>query len=130
MRIFVSTQVVAKIKSRCFWSFPRQTDTKKIVKNRGGIWNMSRQCQDHVYEYVRLSQHMYCIAYRHFLTLCLPSKAIQGYENLGVYTGCCQNKITMLLEFPKTDRLDKICEGPRWNISRQCGKHVYDYVGC
>jgi hypothetical protein len=33
----------------------------------------------------------------------LPSNATELYENPGVCTSCCQNKITEFLEFPWTD---------------------------
>jgi len=81
--------------------FPKdtQTDSRKFVKGRGGI-----SLEDVKNMFMSIWGCVStCIAYATdtFWTLCQPSKGIQGYANLGVCTSCCQNKITMLLEFPR-----------------------------
>ena len=57
------------------------------------------------------------------LTLCLPYKVIQGYENLGFCTSCCQNKITMLLEILEAD-LGKFVKN-RGETSLDNTKHLF-----
>jgi len=130
-RILVSAQVVAKIRSRCFWNFQdTQTDSQKIVKGRAGI---SLDCVKNMLTSVLGCVSM-CIAYAtiNFWTLCLPSKGLQGYANLGVYTSGCQNKITVLLEFLKADTQThrKFVKGPSWNISRLCENMLMSVLGC
>jgi len=66
--------------------FPKtRRQTHQICQ--GTRWNLSRQYETDVYECVGLCYHMYSLCYRLFLTLCLPLKAIQGYENFAVCTG-------------------------------------------
>jgi len=73
---------------------------------------------------------MYCLSYIHFLTLCLPYQAIEVFEYHGVCTSWCQNKISMFLEFSKTDRVDLFCQIPRWSRSRQCENMFMSVQDC
>ena len=93
-RVWESWQVVAKIKSRCFLNFPRQT-RENLQRAQ---WNISKPCK-----------HTFTSIWG-IVSTCIALYTETFWQN-GICTSCWSNKITMLLKFLKTDS-KKFMKGP------------------
>jgi len=118
-RSLVSTQVVAKIKSRCFWNFQdTQTDSPKIVKGRAGI---SVDSLKNMFT-TALGCVSTCIAFDidTFLTYVYNPRAYKVTRILVSAQVVAKIKTRCLWN----------CKGPSWNMCRQCENMFMAVLGC